>query len=85
MVVKRLIAIGVLAVVVLSGCGTGQQWRDLEGQTQTEPDKVRLVTNIDTYPNIVALCIEGVGFVTTTRDDRPLQESPGLTEKWCAQ
>lgn len=85
MVVKRLIAIGVLAVVVLSGCGTGQQWRDLEGQTQTEPDKVRLVTNIDTYPNIVALCIEGVGFITTTRDDRPLQESPGLTEKWCAQ
>jgi hypothetical protein len=82
--VKR-IAIAAVAVVLLAGCGTGQQWRDLEGQVQTEPDKVRLVTNVDTYPNIVALCIEGVGFVTTTRDDRPLQESPGLTEKWCAQ
>lgn len=81
---KRLAAVAV-AVLMLAGCGTGQQWRDLEGQTQTEPDKVRLVTNVDTYPNIVALCIEGVGFVTTTRDDRPLQESPGLTEKWCAE
>lgn len=76
-------AVGIASLVTLAGCGTGQQWRDLEGQTQTEPDKVRLVTNIDTYPNIVALCIEGVGFVTTTRDDRPLQESPGLTEGWC--
>jgi hypothetical protein len=82
---KRLAAVAIGAAVLLAGCGTGQQWRDLEGQPQTEPDKVRLVTNVDTYPNIVALCIEGVGFVTTTRDDRPLQESPGLTEKWCAK
>jgi hypothetical protein len=82
--VKRVIA-AAATVLLLAGCGTGQQWRDLEGQPQTEPDKVRLVTNVDTYPNIVALCIEGVGFITTTRNDRPLQESPGLTEKWCAQ
>lgn len=81
----RRVIVAAAAVLLLAGCGTGQQWRDLEGQPQTEPDKVRLVTNVDTYPNIVALCIEGVGFVTTTRDDRPLQESPGLTEKWCAQ
>lgn len=77
-------AVGVIALATLTGCGEGQQWRDLENVTVTEPDKVRLVTNVDTYPNIVALCIEGVGFISTTRDDRPLQESPGLTEKWCA-
>lgn len=78
-------AVSVAALVTLTGCGEGQQWRDLENVTVTEPDKVRLVTNVDTYPNVVAFCIEGVGFISTTRDDRPLQESPGLTEKWCAQ
>jgi len=63
---KHIIAaVGITSLVTLTGCGSGQQWRDLEGQTQTEPDKVRLVTNVDTYPNIVALCIEGVGFITT--------------------
>jgi hypothetical protein len=75
----------VAGAVLLAGCGTGQQWRDLEGQPQTEPDKVRLITNINGYPNVVALCIEGVGFVTTTRDYTSLQESPGLTAGWCAE
>lgn len=78
----------VLSIAILSGasgCGEQQQIRDLENVPVTDPDKSRLVVNVDTYPNVVALCIEGVGFVTTTRDDRPLQESPGLTESWCKQ
>lgn len=80
---KTVIAVAVLAAIGLAGCGEQQQIRDLENVTQTEPDKVRLVTNIDGYPNVVALCVEGVGFITTTREDRPVQESPGLTEGWC--
>ena len=70
-----------LASIVLTGCSQ-QQWRDLEDKTQTEPDKVRLVTNVDGYPNVVALCIEGAGFVTTTREN----SSAALRhiEKWDA-
>lgn len=78
-------AVIVIGAITLTGCGVNQQLRDLEGVPVTDPDKVRLVTNVNDYPNVVAMCIEGVGFVTTTRNDRPLQESPGLTEKWCSQ
>lgn len=88
----RRVIVAAAAVLLLAGCGSdgsfvgdAQQLRDLKNVPITEPDKVRMVVNVNDYPNVVALCIEGVGFVTTTRADRPLQESPGLTEKWCAQ
>ena len=74
-----------MAAVLLAGC-EAQQWRDLENQTQTEPDKVRLITNVDGYPNVVALCIEGVGFATTTRDSLgAIQRVPEWNEGWCAE
>lgn len=57
----------VVGALALSGCAN-QTTRDLEGVPVTDPDKARLVVNIDTYPNINALCIEGAGFATTTRD-----------------
>jgi hypothetical protein len=92
---KRYIGGAIVAVICLfwlvacgsdnSFPGSPQQLRDLENVPLTEPDKVRMVVNVNDYPNIVLMCIEGVGYVTTTRADRPLQESPGLTEKWCAQ
>ena len=80
---KRVIILIIAAVFLIGGCSK-QQVRDLEGITVKEPQKVELYTNVDQYPNVVALCINGVGFVSTTRDYTSLQESPGLTEKWCA-
>lgn len=75
-----------LGITIFAGCsGQQQQVRDLKGVSVTDPDKARMVVNVDQYPNVVALCIEGVGFITTTRNDRPIQESPGLTESWCKQ
>ena len=89
---RRAAIVAVASALLLAGCGSdgglpgsAQQLRDLKNVPITEPDKARLVVNVDTYPNLVILCVEGVGFVTTTRNDRPLQESPGLTEKWCAK
>jgi hypothetical protein len=79
------VLMGATTLVIMAGCGEQQQLRDLENVPVTEPDKVRLVVGVDEYPNVVAFCIEGVGFVATTRADRPLQESPGLTEGWCRQ
>jgi len=65
---KSVITLGVAGLALaLTGCAN-QTTRDLEGVPVTDPDKARLVVNIDTYPNINALCIEGAGFATTTRD-----------------
>lgn len=75
---------GVLLLSVVA-C-SNQTVRDLEGVPVQDPDKVEVIVNVDTFPNMTVLCVHGVGFVTTTRDGQSaLQESPGLTEKWCAQ
>lgn len=83
-----LAVVGVIALATLTGCGEQQQIRDLENVTVTEPDKTRLVVNVDEYPNAVAICIEGAGFITTTRDPRhrPLQPVPAwdAPNGWCA-
>ena len=78
---KTTLAVTAAALLLFAGCSR-PELRDLEGVALTEPDKVRMVTNVE----IVALCINGVGFVTTTRDNNAaFQESPGLTKIWCAQ
>jgi hypothetical protein len=88
MVLRRrsIAAVFILAAVFmfLSACSK-QQIRDLEGVPVTQPDKARLVTNVDQYPNVVALCIEGEGFVSTTRDYTSLIPVPGWGEAggWC--
>lgn len=87
---KKTIAVAAVSLAVaatLTGCGEAQQIRDLENVTVTEPDKSRLVVNVDEYPNAVAICIEGAGFITTTRADRPLQPVPAwdAPNGWCAQ
>jgi hypothetical protein len=65
---KRLAVLGgVAAALLLTGC-SNQTVRDLEGVPVTDPDKARLVVNIDQFPNINAMCIEGAGFATTTRE-----------------
>lgn len=85
--VHPLAVVSVVAAVALAGCGEAQQIRDLENVTVTEPDKMRLVVNVDMYPNAVAMCIEGAGFITTTRNDRPLQPVPAwdAPNGWCAE
>jgi predicted small secreted protein len=78
----------VLAAILLSGC-SNQTVRDLEGVPVTDPDKVRLVVNTDTYPNITALCIEGAGFATTTREAAGamirVEEWDASNGGWCAE
>ena len=81
------VVLSAVTAVTLAGCGEAQQVRDLENVTVTEPDKSRLVVNVDEYPNAVAICIEGAGFITTTRNDRPLQPVPAwdAPNGWCAE
>ena len=77
---KILIAIAGL-VVVLSMAGCGQMpWqdslRDLEDVEVRDPDSAVLYNNVDKYPNISKLCIDGVAFATTTREWEPLLRVP---------
>jgi hypothetical protein len=87
--VKKLVPLLVGGALLFGGCSWAeqQQIRDLENVTQTEPDKARLVTNVDGYANIVALCIEGQGFATTTRDYSSLIPVPGWGQEggWCTR
>lgn len=82
----RAAIVVIVGALALAGCGN-QGVRDLEGVPQTEPDKVRLVTSVDTYPNMVAMCVEGAGFASTTRDNSPaaLQHIPtwDAPDGWC--
>jgi hypothetical protein len=76
------------AGLLFAGC-SNQTVRDLEGVTVTDPDKARLVVNTDTYPNITALCIEGAGFATTTREAAGalirVEVWDAANGGWCAQ
>lgn len=69
----------VALAVLLVGCGGegsdlgssfsgGGGFKDLRGITPENPAKAWLVNNVDGYPNLVGLCVKGVAFVTTTRD-----------------
>ena len=75
-----------LSITLMAGCSAIQpQVRDLEGVHVEDPDKVALITNVDQYPNVVALCIHGQGFASTTRDYTSLIPIPawGLEGGWC--
>lgn len=64
--------LAVAALLTLGACGQApweDSLKDLEGVTVKDPDKATLYNNVDTYPNMVVLCIDGVAFVTTTRPD----------------
>ena len=88
-VIHRLGAVfGLVAAMALGAC-SNQTVRDLEDITVTDPDKVRLVTNVDEFPNVVALCIEGAGFAATTRDAAGalmrVEAWDAANDGWCSQ
>lgn len=64
---KKLVALSLVAGLALVAC-SNQTIRDLEGVPVREPDKAEVYVNIDTYPNVNRICIDGVAFATTTRD-----------------
>lgn len=77
----------VAGAIIFAGC-SNQTVRDLEGVTVTDPDKVRLVVSTDQFPNVTAMCVEGAGFATTTRDAAGailrVEEWDASNGGWCA-
>lgn len=75
---RRLIVI--LLAVVLAACAEAHM-QDIDTETRwiefsTEdldvsikvPDSIEVFQNVDSHPNIARICIDGVAFLTTTRD-----------------
>ena len=83
-------SVAVLGLTVAAGC-SNQTVRDMEGVPVEEPEKVELYVAPDRFPNAVAMCIHGEGFVSTTRDQSPaaLQHIPEWSASresgWCGQ
>lgn len=60
-------AIAAIAILVTTGCSN--QLNDLGGVRQVKPDYIVTYLNVSDFPNVTLICIRGVGFATTTRDN----------------
>lgn len=79
-----LVLVAVSAAVLLSaGSCEEQQLRDLENVPATDPEKAELYNNVDDYPNIVRICVDGVAFATTTREHVPIFRVPEWDSSFC--
>jgi hypothetical protein len=65
------VAGGALALALGGGIAAGcsNQLNDLGGVSQAKPDYVMTYLNVSDFPNVTLICIRGVGFATTTRDN----------------
>lgn len=82
---KKLVIAAALSgsAILLAGC-SNQTVRDLEGVPISEPDKAEVVVNIDQFPNINRICIDGVAFATTTREAAgAIMRVPEWDGPWC--
>jgi hypothetical protein len=77
-------------LIALAGCsGAGgtfgaDNFRDLEGVPSMDPTRVAIVNNVDGHPNLVAICIQGVAFVTSSRDyGDAVNRVPELDSRFC--
>lgn len=58
-----------LALTVGTAAGCSNQLNDLGGVSQVHPDYSLTYLNVSGFPNVTMICIRGVGFATTTRDN----------------
>lgn len=73
---KRILIASILSAgVLLTGCGSNN-FRDVKGVPSRDPDSIAVYNNVDANPNIAKLCIDGVGFATTTRDYNSIMRVP---------
>lgn len=76
---KKLIIAGLVAAAALTvGCTSTLQ--DLEGVEATPPDAYEVFQSPDQFPNVARVCIDGVAFVTTTRDYQQVARVPQWDE-----
>lgn len=68
-------AIATLAMV--TSCGAGNpSTDDLKGVSPSYPNYAAVFMNVDGFPNIAMVCIQGVGFETNSRQYNSVTEVP---------
>src|SRR5271154_3241151 len=68
--------IAVLATAgIVAGC-TSPQLNDLRNSPTQYPNYSTTYINVDGFPNVTELCINGVAFATTTRDYTSIMRIP---------
>lgn len=80
---ETLIACAVVggALTFLAGC-QGENTRDLGGVHYRAPDKIEGFLNVDGQPNVTRMCIDGVAFLTSSRDYNSVMRIPEW-DSWC--
>lgn len=78
---KRIFAVLILLLAFASACGS-DNLRDVENVDSKDPDKIENYNNMDGHPNVGRMCIDGVAFLTTTRDYHPIERVPEW-DAWC--
>jgi hypothetical protein len=53
---------------IVAGCAGNPQLDDLRNTTVQYPNYAVTYMNVDSFPNVTEICINGVAFATTTRD-----------------
>ena len=79
---KKLLAVAAVAIAV-TACSP--QFDDLEGVEAQDPDNVILLRNIDGYPNINIVCLNGDALImrSTGYDDMMIQHVPSSENRLC--
>lgn len=78
----RVLAV-MAALMALSGCA-GQQ-HDLEGVRFGDVQKAEGFNNVDQHPNLVRFCIDGVAFVSSTREGTNVVRIPEWDTSYCGK
>ena len=75
----------VVAGVALAISACSPQFEDLEGVEGQDPDHVILLRNIDGYPNINIVCLNGDALVmrSANYDDMMIQHIPDSENRLC--
>jgi hypothetical protein len=50
-----------------------------------EPEKIELYLAPDQFPNVIAMCVHGAGFATTTREAAGAVIRVEAWDSWCAE
>lgn len=71
---RVMITLAAVAAVAAAGCTSTLQ--DLENVDAVPPDSYEVFQSPDLFPNIARVCVDGVAFVTTTRDYQQVTRVP---------
>jgi hypothetical protein len=81
---RKLAMVALVAVVGLGACGIDNN-KDLKSVPNRHPDKIENFENMDGHPNIGYVCIKGVAFATTTRQNNAAIQRVPEWDKTCPQ